>query len=181
MNLDGGLHEIPLGVVPGDAVPGRMWLCGKHVVGPDPEGVLARTGAYTIVCLTERHELSDRYPEYEEWLDDHVDDGRAIWLPMPDLHAPPMLQGRRLVDELVARLRSGDGLVIHCAAGIGRAGTTAVAVLLVMGTGLDDARAHVRAHRPLAGPEAGEQLDFLVRLAEEIARDVEPELGGEPQ
>jgi hypothetical protein len=62
-NHDGGIHEIPL-----PDLPGRLWLCGKHVVGPDPGGLLDRTGADTIVCLTERHELFDRYPHYVHWL-----------------------------------------------------------------------------------------------------------------
>jgi hypothetical protein len=37
LNLDGGIHEIPL---PPPAA-GRLWLCGKHAIGPDPEGLLA--------------------------------------------------------------------------------------------------------------------------------------------
>ena len=56
-NTDGGIHEITLP----SHVPGRLWLCGKHLLGPDPEGVLEQTGASTIVCLTEEHELVDRF------------------------------------------------------------------------------------------------------------------------
>ncbi len=69
-------------------------------------------------------------------------------------------------DSLVARLRSGERLIVHCAAGIGRAGTTAVAILVLSGWPLPDALAHVRAHRPMAGPEAGSQLELLRRLAD---------------
>jgi hypothetical protein len=157
---DGGLHEIPL-----DEVPGRLWLCGKHVVGPDPEGVLSRTGADTVVCLTERHELADRYPDYVRWLDHEHE--RAVWFPVHDLHAPAFAQGKAFVDDLARRLRAGHGLVVHCAAGIGRAGTTAVAVLVTLGETPERALAHVRAHRPMAGPEVGVQQDFITRLARE--------------
>ena len=68
------------------------------------------------------------------------------------------------LDELVGRLLRGDRVVVHCGAGIGRAGTTAAAVLVLLGTPLDDALAHVRAHRPMAGPEVGPQLELLQRL-----------------
>jgi protein tyrosine phosphatase len=165
-NSDGGLHEIPL-----EGVAGRLWLCGKHVVGPDPEGVLARTGAHTVVCLTERFELADRYPGYVAWLDLHhaheADDAaRAVWFPVHDLHAPPFDIGSAFIGGLARRLRAGRGLVVHCAAGIGRAGTTAVATLVVLGASPESALAHVRAHRPMAGPEVGSQLDFITRLHE---------------
>src|SRR4051812_34978140 len=60
---DGGIDEIPL---PG--VPGRMWLCGKHAIGPDPEALLGRVGATSVVCLTEVAEFVDRYPAYVAWL-----------------------------------------------------------------------------------------------------------------
>ena len=39
--LDGGIHEIPLP----PPTPGRLWLCGKHAIGPDPEGLMGRVGA----------------------------------------------------------------------------------------------------------------------------------------
>jgi hypothetical protein len=182
---DGGLHEIPL-----DAVPGRLWLCGKHVVGPDVEAVLARTGADTVVCLTERYELADRYPLYVQWLDLHSPGGRrAIWFPVHDLHAPALDSGKTFIDDLARRLRAGHGLVVHCAAGIGRAGTTAVAVLVALGQTSERALAHVRAHRPMAGPEVGAQAAFIEHLngayrdasAQQIAHDIEPQLGGQSQ
>ena len=37
---DGGVYEIPLPVR-----NGRLWLCGKHFIGPDPEGAMASVGA----------------------------------------------------------------------------------------------------------------------------------------
>jgi protein-tyrosine phosphatase len=186
-NHDGGLHEIPL-----DAVPGRLWLCGKHMVGPDPEAVLARTGAHTIVCLTERHELADRYPHYVRWLDEHHTadaEGRALWFPVHDLHAPDFEAGKAFVDDLGRRVRAGRGLVVHCAAGIGRAGTTAVAILVSLGVSPEGALAHVRMHRPMAGPEVGTQQQFIDRLrhayldesSQQVARHVEPQVGGQAQ
>ncbi len=158
-NTDGGIHEIPLGTL-----AGRLWLCGKHVAAPDPDRLLADTGADAIVCLTERHELLDRYPHYVHWL---ATDARAVWFPVHDLHAPDPVAARPFLDGLLDRLREGQGLVVHCAAGIGRAGTTAVALLVLDGWPLDDALAHVRAHRPMAGPEVGAQLDLVRQLADE--------------
>jgi protein-tyrosine phosphatase len=188
-NHDGGLHEVPLA-----GVTGRLWLCGKHVVGPDVEAVLARTGAHTVVCLTERHELDDRYPDYVQWLDRHHSaelEGRAVWFPVHDLNAPVFDVGRAFVDDLTERVRAGRGLVVHCAAGIGRAGTTAVAMLVALGAAPDAALAHVRAHRPMAGPEVGSQMQFVTELheayqafnlpvsAQQIAHDVQPQVGGQ--
>lgn len=156
---DGGIDEIPL---PGG--PGRLWLCGKHVVGPDPEGALARVGATTIVCLNEAHEIESRYPGYVGWLRANAGT-RAVWVPVHDLHAPPLAELRALLAELQARLARGEGVVVHCGAGIGRAGTIAVALLVDMGASLDDASAIVRRARPTAGPEAGAQRELLEALA----------------
>lgn len=164
-NLDGGLDEVPL-----PHVAGALWLCGKHRIGPDVEDVLAHTAADLVVCLTEVHELTDRYPGYVAWLRSEAG-ARAIWHPVPDLSAPPLEELLPFLEELVGRLRSGEVLVVHCAAGIGRAGTVAVALLLLLGTDLDAALAHVAASRPLAGPETGSQTGLVEALARRTGGD----------
>lgn len=160
---DGGIDRIPLPV----GVPGQLWLCGKHAIGPDHEAIIAEVGGQaTVVCLTERHELADRYPAYVGWLDDPASPAR--WFPIHDLHAPDPDTMERFVGDLVELLRAGETLVVHCAAGKGRAGTTAVCVLLAVGLPLDEALAHVAAARPGAGPEVGAQHDLVQRLSERL-------------
>jgi protein-tyrosine phosphatase len=155
----GGVDEIPLG-----DTPGRLWLCGKHFVGPDPDAALASVGATTVVCLTERAELADRYPAYVDWLVVNAPE-RAVWHPIADLHAPDRPAAHSLLSELDGRLCAGEGLLLHCGAGIGRAGTIAIALLMMRGGSLAESSAIVAAHRPMAGPEAGAQSDLLAQLA----------------
>jgi hypothetical protein len=157
--MDGGIDEIPL-----PRVSGRLWLCGKHAVGPDPIAALERAGADTIVCLNEVDELGDRYPEYVAWLRRETAE-RHIWFPVPDLHAPPLADVLPLLDELHQRLDAGGALLVHCGAGIGRAGTVATLVLVGLGMGEEEALAHVAAHRPMAGPEAGSQRELVAAVA----------------
>lgn len=158
----GGADEVPL-----PSSNGRLWLCGKHFVGPDPEAALETTGANTIVCLCERHELEERFPDYVVWLRDNSGD-RAVWWPIPDLHAPTVDEARQLIEKLQEHLGRGDGLLLHCAAGIGRSGTIAAALLVTMGLAPVDAVAHVAAHRPMAGPEDGVQSALLEALSRGI-------------
>ena len=157
---DGGLDQVP--VVDS---PGQLWLCGKHAVGADPEAALARIGGVgTIVCLNQRAELEDRYPEYVAWLQEHVG-GRALWFPIPDLHAPELADLRPLLAEIAGRLADGGHVLVHCGAGIGRAGTLAVCLLMEHGVGRDDALDLVARHRPMAGPEVGAQRELVDELA----------------
>jgi protein-tyrosine phosphatase len=158
-NTDGGIHEIPMP----EPVRGRLWLCGKHAIGPDPEGLVQRVGADVVVCLNEEHELVDRYPGYVRWLRTQPSD-RVIWYPIPDLHAPGREQFTPVLTDIVDRVVAGRRLVVHCGAGVGRAGTTAVAVLVSLAVPLDEALERVRRHRPAAGPEAGAQLELVREL-----------------
>jgi len=155
-SLHGGADQIPLPLG-----PGQLWLCGKHFVGPDPRGAMASVGADRVVCLCQRHELVDRYPGYVEWLGS---DASAIWTPVPDLHAPELSELVRLVETLGRLIREGSSVLLHCGAGIGRAGTVAAAVLMSMGASRAEALAVVAAHRPMAGPEAGAQAERLAEL-----------------
>lgn len=161
---NGGADELPL---PAGATSGRLWLCGKHFIGADVELALQKTGATTVVCLNQEHEIGERYPDYVAWLRAHQDD-RALWFPIPDLHAPDLDRANELLRALRRRLDGGEVLLVHCGAGIGRAGTVATALLLSMGVELQEAIATVAASRPMAGPEAGAQLELLTAISEAI-------------
>ena len=156
---DGGIDPVPL---PIDS--GALSLCGKHAIGPDHAGALERAGATTVVCLVEAHELDDRYPEYLAWLHEHRGHD-AVWLPVHDLHAPSLDRALPFLDDLVVRLLRGEGLLMHCGAGIGRAGTMATCLLVELGVPAQEALALVAASRPMAGPEVGSQLDLVNELA----------------
>src|SRR5262245_38190819 len=128
---DGGIDTVPLPVPTSGPLPASagLSLCGKHAIGPDYDAAMNRCGASTVVCLVEAYELEDRYPEYLAWLRSERG-GRAIWHPIHDLHAPPLDDARALLGELTARLERGEHLLMHCAAGIGRAGTMAACLLV---------------------------------------------------
>jgi hypothetical protein len=163
------VDEIPL-----PEGPGRLWLCGKLFVAPDPVGALSACAADVVVCLCERQELQDRYPGYVRWLADNK--GRAaIWFPIPDLHAPAPEDVLPLLVRLRQLVRAGCGVLLHCGAGIGRAGTLATALLMYMGIGQRPALSIVAGARPLAGPEAGAQSDLLDRLVGLLPDQTPPE------
>ena len=67
------------------------------------------------------------------------------------------------VDELLAGLRGGDRVLLHCAAGLGRTGTLAARLLIASGSAAADAIATVRQTRPGA-IESDAQEAFLLAL-----------------
>jgi protein-tyrosine phosphatase len=87
-----------------------------------------------------------------------------LWWPVPDLHAPSLAETSELVGRLRTRLDAGGMVLVHCGAGIGRAGTIAAAVLMSLGMPRTEAVAVVAFHRPMAGPEAGAQAALLESL-----------------
>jgi hypothetical protein len=143
-------------------------LCGKHFVGADPEAALAAVGADRIVCLCEPSELAGRYPGYVAWLATE-EQGRAIRFSIPDLHSPGVDATVPFLDYLRALLDEGGSLLMHCGAGMGRAGTMAAALLMMMGMERTAAVDAVARSRPLAGPEAGAQSELLAALAGRIS------------
>jgi hypothetical protein len=161
-NIDGGIHEIPL-----DAAVGRMWLCGKHFIAPNVDKVREQHSIDRVVCLVEEHELIGRYDPYVRW---HTRSAgtAGLWFPIPDLSYPSLDAALGFIQELSEYVCNTGSILVHCAAGIGRAGTTATAVLMTLGMDMHEAIHHVRMHRPMAGPESGTQMEFIHQLDEYI-------------
>jgi protein-tyrosine phosphatase len=157
---DGGIDTVPL-----PCTAGGLSLCGKHAIAPDVHAAMARCGATTVVCLVELREVEGHWPAYAEWVRSN-DRGTAVWFPIHDLNAPPLETTLALLDELHSRVQRGEHLLMHCAAGIGRAGTLAACLLVHLGSSVDDALALVRASRPMAGPEVGPQLELVHAVAQ---------------
>jgi protein-tyrosine phosphatase len=84
--------------------------------------------------------------------------------PIRDLQAPTGPgPATSFVDELLAGLRGGDRVLLHCAAGLGRTGTFAARLLIASGSAAADAIATVRRIRPGA-IESDAQEAFLLAL-----------------
>lgn len=154
---DGGLDRISLP----EGAPGALWLCGKRVTAPDPEAALARAdNADAIICFNQASDLADEYPLYLDWLGRN-DGRRAMWHPIRDFGAPPLVTAQAWVGGMVDRLAIGEGLILHCSGGIGRAPTMAICVLVALGLSTEEAARRVAASRSMAGPEADVQQTLV--------------------
>lgn len=129
-------------------VPGQLWL------GPMPgrfqawnafTGDAERSGLTVVVCLTPRPEIAELSPEY------HAAVGRGR-LPFRWMHVPMRNFGlpedpaafRRDIGAIAEAIREGKGVLLHCAAGMGRTGTAAACVLKALGMHTDEALQRVR-------------------------------------
>jgi protein-tyrosine phosphatase len=161
------IDQIPL-----PRTEGALWLCGRNDVGPDPEAALAWAGASTIVCLNHIDELAMRFPEYVDWLRANMG-GRAIWYPIQNFHAPSARSVMPVLRMITDRLEQGEGVVMHCAAGQGRAGTMAACVLMTLGESTAEAVRTVATHRAFAGPGSASQWALVESIAALLA-DADP-------
>ena len=124
---------------------------------------LARKKVQTIVCLQEANEFPSMLEA--ETLDERraavEERGMAfIHEPILDFGAPRMEQAEQLCALIGAGLDRGERWVMHCWAGLGRAGTIAACLLVERGLSADEAVAAVRADRPGA-IQSAVQLDFI--------------------
>ncbi len=138
--------------IPLPRTDGALWLCGRDDVAPDPDAALAGAdGASTVVCLNPVQELASRFPTYVEWLRAHRGQ-RALWFPIRNFGAESADATMPFLRMVVHRVEAGEGVVMHCAMGQGRAGTMAVCLLMMLGATREDSLRTVAAHRLYAGP-----------------------------
>jgi ADP-ribosyl-[dinitrogen reductase] hydrolase len=146
---------------PGRFYPGRH-LDARRRLREDLSAIRVDEGARVLVTLLERAEM--------EQLGDLGREARRaglewIHFPIPDFSAPADVgPARKLVERILGSLERGEGVVLHCWGGLGRAGTIAAACLVASGSPLDRAVELVRCARPGA-IQSDVQERFLARFA----------------
>jgi hypothetical protein len=131
-----------------EGVPGQLWLGsmpGRFEAWPVFETNAQRAKLALVVCLTPRTELSELSPDYHA----AVVAGRVPFrwqqTTMRNFGLPEDAAAfRRDIQSIAQALRAGDGVLLHCAAGMGRTGTAAACVLKALGLPPDEALARVR-------------------------------------
>lgn len=154
---------IPLGRLYLAAMPGR-----RASLQSDLDDMSA-SDVTKILCLAPDDEIAAKSPEYSNRL-------HPVDLPfliarfdIPDYGAPEDRDAfAKFVFDAADGLRRGENLLLHCGAGIGRTGMTAICILLALGYSETDARRAVVAAG--SGPERPQQEALIVWFAGVAAR-----------
>jgi predicted protein tyrosine phosphatase len=129
-------------------VPGSLWLGsmpGRFESWNAFEARAHRARLALVVCLTPRSELAELSPSYHAAVVQGTVPFRWLNLPMPNFGVPEDRAAfRREVQHIANALRLGDAVLLHCAAGMGRTGSTAACVLKALGLDTEEALQRVR-------------------------------------
>jgi protein-tyrosine phosphatase len=127
---------------------GSLWLAGMpgRFEPWSAFETRARSAALSlVVCLTPRSEIAELSPRYHESLTQGTMPFRWLHLPMPNFGLPgDPVAFRAGVRAIADALVGGDAVMIHCAAGLGRTGSTAACVLKALGLDTEEALQRVR-------------------------------------
>ena len=153
-------------LLPSD-VGGKLFLHSMPGRREDWETFLAAGKAAeigSIACLTSREEIIAKSPRYAEALQKDQVQWEVVEFPITDYGIPADTAAfTRFISTLSDQLRENHaadkGLLLHCAAGIGRTGSVAVCLLHHLGMDFEDATARVSAAG--SGPETDEQRRFV--------------------
>jgi protein-tyrosine phosphatase len=150
-----------------EGAAGRLWLSampGRARPWPEDLSEIRAKGIACVVRLTSDRETGDKSPSYLDAIRHGLLPWEELHLPMPD-YGVPADWGRfvEVLGAVKARLAAGKGVLVHCAAGIGRTGTMASAILISLG--VDPLEASRRVGRAGSYAEDEAQVGFLLEVA----------------
>lgn len=149
-----------------DAVPGSLWLAsmpGRYESWSAFLAAARQVDLDRVVCLTPLYEIEGNSPSYLAAI--QSGDLPFAWDHLPMRNHGIALQDTAfaaLVQRTAERLRAGDDVMVHCAAGIGRTGTFAACLLKALGREASQALADVRAAG--SNPESAAQAGLIDRF-----------------
>jgi len=145
--------------------PGRIGIAARPRAGDWLEDEIERwrsASVDVVVSLLEPHEVHDLELEAER--DACIKAGLTfLSFPIPDRGVPASLaKTRELVASCKDRLTAGNGIIVHCRAGIGRSSMIAACVLVALGDRPDEALEHIATARGLPVPDTPAQAEWVV-------------------
>ena len=141
------------------------WLIEEKLAGSgmpttfDELDWILKQGVKSIVTMTE-----NALPE--TW----VEDVKYLHIPTPDLTAPDIEQIDTAVDFIHERINSNEAVMVHCAAGMGRAGTVLACYFVkYQKHSAKDAISKIREERP--GSIQSEMQEIAIALYEKHVKN----------
>jgi protein-tyrosine phosphatase len=122
---------------------------------------LKMQGITKVLCLMEPLEMEHLgLDEEEKWcLGENL---KFENFPITDHSITTTDRVKELAPRLLQEIKSGENMVVHCYAGIGRTGLVASCILIEHGMSAKEAMALISDKRQLSVPETQEQVDFVL-------------------
>ena len=163
-----------------ERVSGYLYLHsmpGRYESFQEARGEIARCKIECVIRLASLEEV--RYKSRDYAL--AIEAGQLPWIeeafPVPDFDAPKgkdLPRFLELAKNVANHLINGKSILIHCGAGIGRAGTLAICVLIALRMCPEKAEAVVE--KAESRPEVESQKEVIEWVAEKISKGFKPAL-----
>jgi protein-tyrosine phosphatase len=154
-----------------ESTPGKLYLSampGYYSSFEEDARLISDFDISQVFCLATFPEIKMKAPEYATAIRADALPWQWLGFPVEDYDAPDdRVRFLEMARSIADRLRDGEHLLIHCAAGIGRTGMLAALVLMVLGVERSDAL--IRVNAAGGNPESPSQQAFLIWAASALS------------